>query len=267
MATRRQFLQIGSAAGAGLFLYYRNGLPRVFAAPIPGGTLDPSAVPQYATPLLVPPVMPKAGTILLEGGKNADYYEISMRQLTQQILPAGLPATTVWGYGAVKSASKNGLLIHNAPSLTIEAQVESARAREVDQRPGGCERQLPPAPAARSTRRSTGPTRRAAWPAVIRGRPSRSTPRPLHRPRPDGHARPRRRRRRRRERRLRRGVVPARGERPPGGLRRPRAPGTTSSRARPRRASARLGAPASPPSSTRTSTAPRPSGTTTTRSA
>jgi FtsP/CotA-like multicopper oxidase with cupredoxin domain len=32
-----------------------------------------------------------------------------------------MPPTTVWGYGAVKSARKSGLLIHNAPSLTIEA--------------------------------------------------------------------------------------------------------------------------------------------------
>ena len=66
--------------------------------------------------------MPRAGTVNLKGGKNADYYEISVRQLTQQILPAGMPPTTVWGYGAVKSASKKGLLIHNAPSLTIEAK-------------------------------------------------------------------------------------------------------------------------------------------------
>jgi FtsP/CotA-like multicopper oxidase with cupredoxin domain len=79
-------------------------------------------VPKFATPLLIPPVMPKAGTIVQRGGKNVDYYEISMRQFAQQILPAGLPATTVWGYGAVKSASKNGLLVHNAPSLTIEAK-------------------------------------------------------------------------------------------------------------------------------------------------
>jgi FtsP/CotA-like multicopper oxidase with cupredoxin domain len=67
--------------------------------------------------------MPRAGTIKLKGGKNADYYEISMKQIAQQILPAGLSRTTVWGYGAVRSASKNGLLIHNAPSLTIEADV------------------------------------------------------------------------------------------------------------------------------------------------
>jgi FtsP/CotA-like multicopper oxidase with cupredoxin domain len=78
-------------------------------------------VPKYQTPLLIPPVMPRAGTITMPGGKPADYYEISMRQFEQQILPAELPATTVWGYGAVTAQSKRGLLIHNAPSLTIEA--------------------------------------------------------------------------------------------------------------------------------------------------
>jgi spore coat protein A, manganese oxidase len=71
--------------------------------------------------MLVPPVMPKADTIVRRG-TTIDYYEISMKQFAQQILPAALPATTVWGYGAVKSASPNGLLLHHAPSLTIEAQ-------------------------------------------------------------------------------------------------------------------------------------------------
>jgi FtsP/CotA-like multicopper oxidase with cupredoxin domain len=90
---------------------------------IPGGTLAPGAIPKYATPLLIPPVMPKAGTIKQAGGKSLDAYEISMRQLSQQILPAGLPPTTVWGYGSVNGAgTKNPLLIHNAPSLTIEAK-------------------------------------------------------------------------------------------------------------------------------------------------
>ncbi len=91
-------------------------------AAIPGGTLDPAAVTKFVTPLLIPPVMPKAGT-MKQKGKPVDYYEISMKQITQQILPAGLPATTVWGYGSVNGAgSKNALLLHNAPSLTIEAQ-------------------------------------------------------------------------------------------------------------------------------------------------
>ncbi len=90
-------------------------------AQIPGGTLDPGDVTKYVTPLLIPPVMPKAG-VVKQKGKTVDYYEISMRQFQEQILPAGMPFTTVWGYGAVKSASPNGLLLHNAPSLTIEAQ-------------------------------------------------------------------------------------------------------------------------------------------------
>ncbi len=48
-----------------------------------------------------------------------------MKQFPQQVLPAGLPATTLWGYGAVSSDSKRGLLLHNAPSLTIEAKWNS----------------------------------------------------------------------------------------------------------------------------------------------
>jgi FtsP/CotA-like multicopper oxidase with cupredoxin domain len=123
--SRRDFLRIGGGAGAGLFFIGQAGghlfrVP-VAAAAIPGGTLDPVDVPKYQTALLIPPAMPRAGTIPMPGGKPADYYEISMKQFPQQILPAGLPATTVWGYGAVKSASRRGLLLHNAPSLTIEA--------------------------------------------------------------------------------------------------------------------------------------------------
>ena len=118
---RRRFLKLGFAGGAALFLPWHVRLPKVFAQ-IPGGTLDPINVPKYVTPMLIPPAMPRAGTIKLQGGKNADYYEISMKQFPQQILPAGLPATTVWGYGAVAAEKKNGLLLHNAPSLTIEAK-------------------------------------------------------------------------------------------------------------------------------------------------
>jgi FtsP/CotA-like multicopper oxidase with cupredoxin domain len=121
MFSRRSFLKL-SVTSAGTFLIGRFGADRAFAIPIPGGTLDLLDVTKYATPLLIPPVMPRAGTVKQKKGKAIDYYEISMRQISQQILPAGLPATTVWGYGAVASASKKGLLVHNAPSLTIEAK-------------------------------------------------------------------------------------------------------------------------------------------------
>jgi spore coat protein A len=119
--SRRRFLKIGFGGGAALFLRWHFKLPEAFAA-IPGGTLDPMNVPKYETPMLIPPVMPRAGTIKNRHGKNADYYEISMKQFYQQILPAGMPPTLVWGYGAVTAAGKRGLLLHHAPSLTIEAR-------------------------------------------------------------------------------------------------------------------------------------------------
>ena len=120
MATRRSFIAYTGGTTLGLFAYNRFGVKEAIAA-IPGGTLDPINVPKYVTPMLIPPVMPRAGKIKMKG-KDAEYYEISVKQFKQQILPAPLGVTTVWGYGAVKSESKNGLLLHNAPSLTIEAK-------------------------------------------------------------------------------------------------------------------------------------------------
>jgi len=121
MITRRTFLKYTGGTALTWYALNKFGLLQALGQ-IQGGTLNPNLVPKYQTPLLIPPVMPKAGTIVAKGGKNIDYYEISMKQFQQQILPAGFPTTTVWGYGAVSSASKRGLLVHNAPSLTIEAK-------------------------------------------------------------------------------------------------------------------------------------------------
>jgi spore coat protein A len=121
MVTRRSFLKYTGATTLTLFAAGRLGLRRAIAQ-IEGGTLSPLGIPKYATPLLIPPVMPRAGFLPMKGGQKADYYEISVKQFAQQILPAGLPPTTAWGYGAISAAARNGLLIHNAPSLTIEAQ-------------------------------------------------------------------------------------------------------------------------------------------------
>lgn len=121
---RRTFIRAAGGAGLGFVLYTRlpGGVTEAVAA-IPGGDLDPSEIPKYLTPLLIPPVMPRGAVIRRTGAGNVDYYEISMRQFEQQILPAGLPATTVWGYGAVaRESTKAGPLVHNAPSLTIEAK-------------------------------------------------------------------------------------------------------------------------------------------------
>ncbi len=76
---------------------------------LPGGTLDPTTIPKYVTPLVIPPVMPlsaKRGALTT----NTEDYDIAVRQFKQQILPGGIwntvtggsytfPPTTVWSYG------------------------------------------------------------------------------------------------------------------------------------------------------------------------
>jgi bilirubin oxidase len=61
--------------------------------------------------------MPRTATLVQRGGKNADYYEIAVRQFRQSILPAGWPMTTVWSYG-----SSNHPATFNYPAFTIEAK-------------------------------------------------------------------------------------------------------------------------------------------------
>ncbi len=121
MLSRRSFLKVFGVGTLSLYVAtHSKFVEKVLAAPIPGGTLDPLAVPKYQTPLLIPPAMPRASKARQKMDKNIDYYEIAMRQFSQQILPAGLPATTVWGYGP--ATAQGGPVIFNAPSLTIEAK-------------------------------------------------------------------------------------------------------------------------------------------------
>lgn len=113
---RRRFLTISGAAGAALLLPWRRVRP-AYAAPLPGGTLGPTLIPKYVTPLVIPPAMPRTARLNPRGGKQADYYEIAVRQFQQQILPPGLPATTVWGFGSVNHPGT-----FNYPAFTIEAR-------------------------------------------------------------------------------------------------------------------------------------------------
>ena len=57
-------------------------------------------------PLVIPPVMPRTTKPGLRAAKNADYFEIAVRQFQQQILPPPLPATTIWSYGSVNHADE-----------------------------------------------------------------------------------------------------------------------------------------------------------------
>lgn len=61
--------------------------------------------------------MPRTDKITVKGGKNIDYYEIAVRQFEQQVLPPGMPETTVWSYGSI-----NHPWTFNYPAFTIEAK-------------------------------------------------------------------------------------------------------------------------------------------------
>jgi spore coat protein A, manganese oxidase len=108
--TRRRLLQTTALVGVGLLA--SQALKRRARAQVPGGTLDPTSITKYAEPLIVPPQMPKT----TKKGK-IDYYEIAVRQFQQQILPSGMPMTTVWSYGSVNHPET-----FNYPAFTIEAQ-------------------------------------------------------------------------------------------------------------------------------------------------
>ena len=70
--SRRTFVAWVGGASAGFYLFGR--LPGTSApialAQIPGGTLDPNEVDKFVTPMLIPPVMPRAATITQPGGKR-----------------------------------------------------------------------------------------------------------------------------------------------------------------------------------------------------
>jgi FtsP/CotA-like multicopper oxidase with cupredoxin domain len=90
---------------------------------LPGGTLDPTRIPKYLSPLVIPPAMPRTSVIKGADGNRTDYYEIALRQFEQQILPPGIPATTVWSYGSLAapgSVAEGGSFHY--PAFTIEAK-------------------------------------------------------------------------------------------------------------------------------------------------
>ena len=267
--SRRTFVAWVGGASAGFYLFGRlpgAGAPTALAQ-IPGGTLDPTTVAKFETPLLIPPVMPRAGTITQPGGKPRRL----LRDLDAAVRaadPAGGPA----GDDGVGLRREGGAEQPRAahpqrPVADDRGEVEPAGAGQVDQRARRRERQLPAAPAAgrpdAALGEPAGRHRRARQPADVRPR----RPAPYTGPVPivthvhgavgvgdesDGYAEA--------------WYLPAANNIPAGYateghlvrlLRRQGGGGLRR----------RRGDPASPPSSTRTTTGRRRSGTTTTRSA
>lgn len=106
MLTRRQLLTLGALTGSGLFLPASTS-----AAWAARSRLNPAGITKYVVPLPILPTMPAIAG-------HPDLYRIAVRQFRQQILPPGLPKTTVWGYGSPAHPQSFA-----SPSPTIEARV------------------------------------------------------------------------------------------------------------------------------------------------
>jgi FtsP/CotA-like multicopper oxidase with cupredoxin domain len=98
------------------------------AQPLAGGSLDPLTIPQFVTPLVIPPVMNSVAD---------DKYDIAVREFQQQILPGGIwntvtgrndpfPATPVWSYGPAQdptpAIAPDPTSQFNYPAYTIETR-------------------------------------------------------------------------------------------------------------------------------------------------
>jgi hypothetical protein len=109
--------------------------------------LDPTTIPKYVTDLPIPTPYSQvrawdrlaAGALrcccgrlgtartaaLSSPQEGPDYYEISVKQKTQQVLPEGFPETTVFAYGPTGAP----LSEYGWPAKTIEAQVRGCLGR------------------------------------------------------------------------------------------------------------------------------------------
>jgi FtsP/CotA-like multicopper oxidase with cupredoxin domain len=131
MMTRTTW-QAGLAAVALVAIGSLTLLSSALAAPVAGGTLDPTTVPKYVTPLVIPPVMPASTASPAPAAK----YDIAVRQFQQQILPGGIwntlsgrtdpyGPTTVWSYGRAEdplpdsTALGGGAGVAPAPNSTF----------------------------------------------------------------------------------------------------------------------------------------------------
>ena len=118
-------VSVAGLAGLGVGAVVAINVLYAFAAPLPGGTLDPLSIPKYVTNLVIPPVMKqdKMGKGI-DKEDLTDNYKIAVRQFKQQILPAGLPPTTVWSYGPesdlTPTVAPDPRSQFNYPAYTIE---------------------------------------------------------------------------------------------------------------------------------------------------
>src|SRR5512139_1490948 len=88
--------------------------PVTAVAPVPV-LLDPKTIPKYVNQLTGPP------PVYVPVSPN--YYEVNVTNFTQQILPAPLPQTRVWGYGGLAKDAVTGVslgYVRNSPAPSFE---------------------------------------------------------------------------------------------------------------------------------------------------
>ena len=88
MVTRRHILTSGAVLSTAIAVPFVLPKRRAEAEAVPGGTLDPTTIPKYVTPLLILPAMPPVSS-----SYSLDTYSIAARRFSQQVLPGGRPAT------------------------------------------------------------------------------------------------------------------------------------------------------------------------------
>jgi len=88
--------------------------------------LNPNTIPKYVNQLAVPPVYePTVIKDPITGKVKSRNYQVTISEFTQQILPAGFPKTTVWGYGSKVRDPETGDIIpdfKSAPGPTFEVK-------------------------------------------------------------------------------------------------------------------------------------------------
>jgi FtsP/CotA-like multicopper oxidase with cupredoxin domain len=79
-----------------------TGIPGVFP-------LDPTTIPKFANQLTRPPVHVPVGTRREPGtGKNLPLYDVTAKDIKQQVLPPGFPTTKVYAYGGQVNVAQPG---------------------------------------------------------------------------------------------------------------------------------------------------------------
>ncbi|MCJ7742779.1 MAG: multicopper oxidase [Methanoregula sp.] len=99
-----------------MMLFILFVIPVTAAPPAPGPVLlDPKTIPKYVNQITRPPPVYEP--------VSPNYYEVNVTNFTQQILPAPLPNTTVWGYGGLAKDAVTGTsmgFVRNSPGPTFE---------------------------------------------------------------------------------------------------------------------------------------------------